>query len=198
MVLFYIQPPASEVENAPLKGAVEENVQHRSWLLFTAQTPAAPSSLRVQVWRRMQQAGAISLHGVWLLPYTDVLEQRVRDLLQEMERQGGSGFFFISQSGDALYEERIIARFQLEREQEYREFSASCLARLQECEKKMAARSYTRAELEKQEEHLRKLISRLHKINTRDFFQNPERGEAISLLAHYHQVVHAFAQHISA
>ncbi len=65
-----------------------------TWLVFFPQTPATPSSLRVLVWRRLQQAGAINLQsGAWMLPHAREQEQILLTLLTEMEQQGGSGFF---------------------------------------------------------------------------------------------------------
>ena len=39
------------------------------WLLFLSQLPAHPSSLRVNVWRKLRASGALGLqNGVWVLP----------------------------------------------------------------------------------------------------------------------------------
>src|SRR5690348_18368328 len=57
-----------------------------SWLVFFPQSPATPSSLRVLVWRRLQQAGALNLQGgAWMLPHRKEQEQVLQTLLSEME-----------------------------------------------------------------------------------------------------------------
>ena len=41
------------------------------WLLLVHQLPPRPSNLRVRIWRRLQQIGAVALRGaVYVLPNT--------------------------------------------------------------------------------------------------------------------------------
>src|SRR5215471_9561524 len=94
-----------------------------TWLVFFPQTPATPSSLRVLVWRRLQQAGAINLQsGAWMLPKFSEQEQMLSTLLTELEQQGGSGFFLEARAPTEAIQTGLLARFQQERESEYQEF----------------------------------------------------------------------------
>src|SRR5690349_20515926 len=98
-----------------------------SWLVFFPQTPATPSSLRVLVWRRLQQAGALNLQGgAWMLPRTKEQELVLQTLLSEMEQQGGSGFYLEATAPYEAIQAKLIERFQAERESEYQEFGERC------------------------------------------------------------------------
>lgn len=156
----------------------------RDWLLFTAQTPASPSSLRVLVWRRMQNMGAVTLHnGVWILPRSAEHEQNLWKLVTDLEAQGGNGLFFVAQTSDPTLEQRVISRFQAEREQEYAELEERCMAFLHEIEREALLQKFTFAELEENEDDLNKLTAWLRKISARDFFAAPRRDPAVTALA---------------
>ncbi len=164
-----------------------------TWLVFFPQTPATPSSLRVLVWRRLQQAGAINLQaGAWMLPHAPEHEQLLQKLLTEMEQQGGSGFFLEAIAPSALIQADLIARFQGEREKEYQEFGERCQQFLQEIEKETRAHKFTFAELEENEQDLLRLIRWLRKIQQRDFFPGPASREAHESIAHCRQALQAF------
>jgi hypothetical protein len=144
-----------------------------TWLVFFPQTPATPSSLRVLVWRRLQQAGALNLQGgAWMLPHIKEQEQVLVTLLREMEQQGGSGFFLEARAPNEGIQAGLIERFQAERTKEYQEFGERCQQFLQEIEKETHAHKFTFAELEENEQDLLKLIRWLRKIQQRDFFPN--------------------------
>lgn len=171
----------------------------REWLLFLPQTPTTPSSLRVSIWRRMQQFGALAIqNGVWIVPRNQELEYNLRTLLSELEEQGGSGFLMISQMAQAEFEERLIERFRSEREQDYVEFLDRCKQFLGEIEKETRAHKFTFAELEENEEDLHKLTIWLRKIHHRDFFGGPQRSAATTELARCRQSLETYTEQVYA
>ena len=164
-----------------------------SWLVFFPQTPATPSSLRVLVWRRLQQAGAINLQGgAWMLPYVKGQEQVLLTLLKEMEQQGGSGFFLEAKAPNEVIQAGLIERFQDERAKEYQEFSERCQQFLQEVEKETQAHKFTFAELEENEQDMLKLTRWLRKIQQRDFFASSSSQKAQECLAQCRQALQTF------
>jgi hypothetical protein len=164
-----------------------------TWLVFFPQTPATPSSLRVLVWRRLQQAGAINLQaGAWMLPHTREQEQTLLTLLAEMEQQGGSGFFLEARAPTEALQAGLIESFREERAKEYQEFGERCQEFLQEVEKETRAHKYTYAELEENEQDLLRLTRWLRKIQQRDFFPASSNQEAQERLAHCRQMLQAF------
>jgi hypothetical protein len=162
------------------------------WLFFLPQTPASPSSLRVLVWRRLQQAGAINVGaGAWVLPHTREHEQTFEKLLKEIEQQGGSAYSLEATASEKT-ETRLIERFQSERAQDYQEFGERCQEFLQEIEKETGVRKFTFAELEENEQDLLKLTRWLRKIQQRDFFRNEASQEATEQIARCRVALHAF------
>jgi DNA-binding transcriptional regulator PaaX len=156
----------------------------REWLLFLPQTPASPSSLRVSVWRKMQQLGAITLqNGVWILPRSNQLERKLSLLLADLKMQGGEGLILIAKAPHTDLEGRITEQFSAARTQEYVEFTDRCKQFLGELEKETKVQKFTFAELEENEEDLHKLVQWLRKIHQRDFLGGVQRDTADNALA---------------
>ncbi len=163
------------------------------WLVFFPQTPAKPSSLRVLVWRRLQQAGALNLQaGAWMLPHAPEQERILKTLLTDLEQQGGSGFFLEAVAPNEVIQTDLLARFQGERNKEYQEFGERCQQFLQELEKETRAHKFTFAELEENEHDLLRLTRWLRKIQRRDFFPGPTSRAAVARLTHCRQALQAF------
>jgi hypothetical protein len=165
------------------------------WLLFSPQLPATPSSLRVLVWRRMQSVGALNVpNGLWLLPHTAEHEQFLGRTRADIEQQGGMVWVFTAQFVDATGQERLVARFQAERQEEYAEFASRCQEFLQELARETQAHKWTFAELEENEHDLHKLSRWLHQIQRRDFFPTASGQEAVAHLARCTETLQTFAQ----
>lgn len=154
------------------------------WLLFLPQLPASPSSLRVQVWRRTRAAGGLGLQtGVIMFPRTADHERFARELLAEIERDGGSGSIFVGAPLDPALAAKMVARFRDDRDQEYAEFCERCEGLLAELRKESRGGKYTFAELEENEAELAKLVAWLEKIQARDYFGGSRAGDARAALA---------------
>lgn len=151
-----------------------------NWLIFLSQLPANPSSLRVNVWRRLRAAGALGLqNGVWLLPDRPEQVRFLEDLLASIQGQGASGQIFTVAPLNSAVEQDLLARFRADREEEYAEFAERSREFLAEIEKESAKQKYTFAELEENEQDLARLAGWLEKIQKRDF----TGGEAAALAA---------------
>jgi ChrB-like protein len=169
------------------------------WLLFSPQLPATPSSLRVLVWRRMQTVGALNVpNGLWLLPHTAEHEQFLSKIRADIEQQEGMAWVFTAQLVDATSQERLVARFQEERQEEYAEFASRCQEFLQEIARETQAHKWTFAELEENEHDLHKLTRWLHQIQRRDFFPTAAAQEAVAHLARCTETLQTFAQAVYA
>ena len=140
------------------------------WLLFLSQLPTHPSSLRVAVWRKLRAAGALGLqNGVWILPNRPEQMRFLEELLATIQSQGASGqIFTVAALGDAV-EQDILARFKLDRDEEYAEFNERSLEFVAEIEKETGKQKFTFAELEENEQDLQRLTTWLEKIQKRDF-----------------------------
>jgi hypothetical protein len=151
--------------------------------------------LRVQAWRRLRAAGALGLHhGVWVLPRTPDQERFLRRLLAELTAQGGGGLLFVATPLDPALPADIVARFQRERAEEYAEFRERCQALEAELAKETAARNFTFAELEENEQDLQKLAGWLQKIQAREFFPGEHAEQAVAALARCERALAVFTQ----
>lgn len=154
-----------------------------NWLLFLSQLPTHPSSLRVNVWRKLRAAGALGLqNGVWLLPDRPEQTQFLADLLDTVQKQGASGQIFNVVPFTEAIEQDILARFQADRDEEYVEFLEQGEEFLAEIEKETGRQKFTFAELEEIEQFLQRLENWLEKIQKRDFSGGGKAQQAIDLL----------------
>src|SRR5437763_3147978 len=98
------------------------------WLLLFPQVPPQPSSLRVRVWRRLQQIGAVAVkNAAYALPDTEAALEDLTWLRQEIVDAGGGALLVRAQglgSGDA----EIMQLFREEREQDYRKLAEEGVA----------------------------------------------------------------------
>ena len=141
------------------------------WLLFFAQLPATPSSLRVYVWRKLRSAGAASLqNGVWILPRNPEKAIFMERLQAYVKQNEASSQVFSVQVINQTTQEDILSRFESDRNQEYDEFLEQCEAFLSELEKETLGEKFTFAELEENEQNLHRLNKWIEKIKERDFF----------------------------
>jgi hypothetical protein len=169
------------------------------WLLLLPQIPSSPSSLRVAIWRRMRAAGAVSLqHGVWVLPLGTDQERTARELQAEVSAAGGT---VLAMTSSLLFDgddEFIVNQFRSDRDQDYAEFRERCSEFLKELQKESAQQTLTYAELEENEEDLRKLTTWLSKIRARDFFSGCEGQRACDDLVACQQALEAYATSVYA
>lgn len=143
------------------------------WLLMMTQLPATPSSLRVNVWRRLKNKGAITnQNGSWILPRIEDNETFLKRLQLFITENGATSQLFILQSVDEATDEGIINRARMDREEEYKEVLEQCEAFCQELEEESTNHILTFIELEDNEQKLHRLKHWIAKINKRDFTQD--------------------------
>ena len=167
------------------------------WLLFLAQLPATPSSLRVNAWRRLRDAGSTSLqNGVWILPRNPENTIFMERLLATIKQSGASGQIFLVQGlGQAIHED-ILARFETDRDQEYDEFLEQCEAFINEIEKETHHQKFTFAELEENEQNLQRLRKWIAKIQKRDFFKTKKSQDAITAFQNCRQWLQNYTRQV--
>jgi hypothetical protein len=167
------------------------------WLLFLSQLPAQPSSLRVNVWRRLRAWGALGLqNGVWVLPNAPDQIQFLESLLETIQAQGASAQIFTVCTIHEAIEQDILVRFRADREEEYAEFRERSQEFLDELSKESAKQKFTFAELEENEQDLQRLVTWLEKIHKRDFLGGESARNAAGLLQTCQSVLAAFSNEV--
>jgi hypothetical protein len=160
--------------------------------------PSEPSRLRAAVWRKLKGAGAIYLQdGVAALPSAaGGSERALRSLAAEIREMGGTAHLL--QATPLGGEEALITLFNAAREAEYHELLDRCRDFHAELERERAARNFTFAELEENEDDLTKLEAWRGKIRARDHFAVPLGAEADAALHSCREDLDAFARAVYA
>ena len=169
------------------------------WLIFLAQLPAAPSSARVALWRRLRAVGAAGVHnGAWILPHSDKHVALVNQLADTVRLQGGSANIFTTTAISQAEQDLVLTRFQSDRAREYDEFQDRARGFFAEIDKETQKRKFTFAELEEIEDDLEKLSAWLGKIRARDFFPDERMKGAIDTLEACGAALRTFAEEVYA
>jgi hypothetical protein len=148
-----------------------------NWLILLPQLPPQPSSLRVRVWRRLQQIGAVALkNAAYALPNTESALEDFQWLSQEILDAGG-GVLLLRAEGLGEADEEIRAQFSAERTQEYRKLGeeADGLRESWRNEKDLPPEMLVNGE--RLIRQLRERHSRLREI---DFFDCPAASDALN------------------
>src|SRR6478752_3180231 len=91
-----------------------------SWLLLIHQLPAKPAYLRVKVWRRLQDLGAIAVkNAVHALPMNEETQEDFEWLLREIQEGGGEAFLCEARLIDGLSDDEVRALFDRARDADY-------------------------------------------------------------------------------
>jgi len=165
--------------------------------MLAYKVPAEPASKRVALWRRLKSMGAVYLqNGVCLLPKTDDHARRLKIMENEVAEMGGEAIILEAVALDRLQEEKVVARFKIDRDDAYREFIDKCDDFETEIAKETAAQHFTYNELEENDVELKKLQSWLEKIRKLDFYRGALASEAAERLKTCEGVLDRYAQRV--
>jgi hypothetical protein len=141
------------------------------WLLLTFTLPAKRASKRVEVWRKLQRYGTVSLgNSGYLLPTGATNEERFEWLATAIRKYGGDASVVRVQSIDNLSRSQLIGRFAEARAREYQEL----IHELQVLSSKGGEGKVAG--------HLSRLRNRFQEIVEIDFFESPLQARARELL----------------
>ena len=169
----------------------------KSWFLLTYKVPPEPAKKRIALWRKVKGLGAVYLqNGVCLLPKTDDNLRRLKIIENEIAEMGGDAVLLTTVALDRAQEEKVIARFNSDRDEAYQEFLERCAGFETEIARESAAGKFSYAELEENDEDLKKLRSWLEKIRKLDFHGASLADEAGKRLAQCEALLDAYAQQV--
>src|SRR6266852_26830 len=168
-----------------------------SWLLLTYKVPPEPAAQPIALWRRLKGLGAVYLqNGVCLLPKTDDHVRRLKMLENDVAEMGGEAVILETIALDRAQEEKVIARFKSDRDEQYREFIGRCADFEAEIAKERTTNKFTYAELEEEDTDLKKLQSWLDKIRKLDFYGATLAEEAAARLRGCEELLDAYARQV--
>lgn len=173
------------------------NQEKISWLLLTYKVPAEPTKIRVGIWRRIRSLGAVYLqNSICVLPLTTEHQRQLRMVQSDIEQAGGEAVIFETQALDAKQEERVVAYFRRDREQDYEEFLEKCADYKKEIDKEIKAGHYSFAEIKENDEDLKKLKNWLDRIKVVDFYGAPARATAEQQLVECEALLENYANEV--
>jgi hypothetical protein len=150
----------------------------RRWLLFVHQLPARPTSLRVRVWRRLQQMGAIAVkQAAYVLPDTPSQREDFEWLKTEIEGAGAAASVFAASLVDRFEDDALVDQFRASREAAYGELARDAerlLTRIAGKRRHVGAAAPRRA--------LHQLRERLAAAERVDFFGGAGRDRVLTLV----------------
>ncbi len=150
------------------------------WLLLIHQLPPKPNALRVKIWRRLQQVGAVAIKpSVYAMPISDQFREDLSWILKEIIAGGGDGSISEVRFLEGLTDKQVIALFQSARKSDYEKIIQEANQLLTEWSagKRNAGDSAINGST-----LVTKLRRRLDEVRGIDFYQTPELGTAEMLL----------------
>ena len=150
-------------------------VPPRHWLLLLPQVPPHPSSLRVRVWRRLGQLGAVAVkNAAYLLPDTEEALEDFTWLRQEILDAGG-GALLLRAHGLGTADAEVEELFRTERDGDYQKLADEVAVLARTLTVADGVEPAGRLEAERA---LRKLQERMEAIRRLDFF-GAEQGPVV-------------------
>jgi len=141
----------------------------RRWLILVHQLPARPSNLRVRIWRRLQQVGAVVLrNSLYVLPATDEAREDFTWVQEEIRTAGGQVSVLEASAVDGFTDQELVDQFRRLRRAEY-EALATTIRGVGQKDTKPERRAADVARL------LRGMRERFGAIQARDYFGAPGR-----------------------
>jgi hypothetical protein len=90
------------------------------WLLLVHQLPPRPTNIRVRIWRRLQDVGAVALkNSVYVLPASEQSREDFEWIKVEIQELKGEASVFVVNSIDAFSNDEVVAAFRQARETDY-------------------------------------------------------------------------------
>jgi hypothetical protein len=151
---------------------INKSINPPPWLLLIFSLPAKRASQRVEIWRKLQRYGVLSLHSAGhVLPNSAANQERMEWLAAAIRSYKGQASVVQVQSFDDLPSERLKGMFQEARSRDYQ--------KLLQAAKELLANSRAGDSPAR----LNRVRRRLQELQDIDFFENPLRAKLEAMLA---------------
>ena len=150
------------------------------WLVLIHQIPPKPDALRVKIWRRLQQIGAVAIkQSVYVMPFTEQSREDLSWTLKEIVDGGGDGSISELRFVEGLTDEQVILQFQNARKSDYEKIIRDANNLLAEWSSRRVDPKDPAIKANAQVERLQRQFDSTAAI---DFFKAPERATAKLLI----------------
>ncbi|MCK4837830.1 MAG: chromate resistance protein [Desulfobulbaceae bacterium] len=155
-------------------------IDPKKWLLLIHQIPPNPNALRVKIWRRLQQVGAVAIkQSVYAMPFSEQSREDLSWILKEIVEGGGDGSISEARFVEGLTGERVVALFQIARKSDYEKIIQDANLLLSDWSSR---KNDPKDPAVKGPAQVSRLQRRLDEVAAIDFFQATERGTAEILI----------------
>lgn len=155
----------------------------QGWLILVYKMPSNPSTLRIGIWKRMKELGALLLQqSVYVLPHRPRLKESVDEVKDRILKLGGQCRLLQTGPFDEDQQRQIVKEFRLLVDQDYEQIVDDCQLVMHEVQRKASAEKLTLAEFAQAESQLGKLKDRFDAAADRDFFVSPRQTEIRGLM----------------
>jgi len=173
-------------------------MEQNEWVTISYTLPREPSRTRVSLWRKLKKIGALNIQqSMWILPKNDENYNLLIEIKNDVLQNNGEAFVMKS-SVDDDSKKIIVERFNAARDEEYKELLEKCDDFFAEIDKEIARKNFTFAEIEENEEELRKLKEWYEKIEARDFFGAPLKEKSKAMLSKCEDILENFCDKVYA
>jgi hypothetical protein len=146
------------------------------------QLPHKPVGLRVKVWRRLQQQGAIAIkNSVYALPLSDSAREDFQWLAREITESGGEATVCAAELVEGLTDAQVHALFNAARDAQYAELTEEARELVTAGERRKSDEAWPLA--------VSKLRKRLEEVVAIDFLGAPGRMAAEALVVRLEQIL---------
>ena len=167
----------------------------QGWLLFSYSVPKEPSTLRVNLWRRLRDIGVLYIaRSVCLLPETPAGVKALEACRMAATEAGGTARLVPFVVEDEHAQVELVREFQALRAAEYGELLERAEALLAELVREGEGGKFIFAELEENEDELEKLDKWLQRMLRRDVLGSPARVAAVTALEQGRRALAAFRE----
>jgi hypothetical protein len=163
----------------------------QNWLLLVHQLPSKPTNLRVRVWRKLQQLGAVAVkNSIYILPFSEKTNEDFQWLKQEIASSGGEATVFRANTVEGATDKEIVALFQRARDEDYGRVSAELEGIAGALREQKRGGHLSPGRLANFEAEVQKLYGELDGIVAIDFFTARGRPVALSAYESCRKVMH--------
>jgi len=172
-------------------------MKNNSWIVFIYKMHPEPSRYRVSIWRRLKDIGALYLqNSICILPNSLIHHEFLKKLSIEIKKTDGESSILIANYPNDKEEQKIIEKFNSERNNEYAELVDHCDRLIAEIQREHSRKNYTYGELDENEDELNRLTSWYEKIKKRDFFNANSAVDAKSRLTECREIIESFTKQV--
>src|SRR2546429_3298654 len=164
----------------------------QDWVLLIHQLPPKPTSLRVSVWRKLQNLGAVSLkNSVYVLPFDEKTYEDFQWLKQEIESAGGEATVFRAGSVEGATDDEIVASFRKARDEDYERITGELEGLTGAIREQKRGGHLSPGRLGNHEAELDRLHAELERVVANDFFNAKGRAAALAAYELGRQALHS-------